>query len=72
MRTPDDYSEIELCEIGTVSFWNTAGKTRWPHTTIGDEARCMSCSGLETETGDVNLYPHTYAPRAGMMSCIAW
>ncbi|PSC75114.1 multiple epidermal growth factor-like domains 6 [Micractinium conductrix] len=71
LRTPDDYSEIELCEIGTVSFWNTAGKTRWPHTTIGDEARCMSCSGLETETGDVNLYPHTYAPRAGMMSCIA-
>jgi len=61
--------EVDLCPVGTVSFYSSTGD-RIP---LDNPQNCMACSALDGELGLVapNLkWGHTYAPRAGMTACI--
>ncbi|KAL4447466.1 hypothetical protein ABPG75_004685 [Micractinium tetrahymenae] len=69
-------AEIVLCDPGTVSFWDTsrANPAEWRipfglNDPVTPAQKCIACSDLDYETGTVQ-FAHTYAPRAGMMSCI--
>ena len=64
------HTTIELCPVGTVSFYTTSGtpsaEDRVP---ANSETSCIACGNLDGAL-DVTFWAHTYAPRKGMTQCV--